>query len=327
MNSSRWRPSKTVSSRSCSTGRRRRTPCRSRYATKLSDTLDQHRPRRGVYASSCWGRRRHVLRRVRPVGVLGRRAGLPRAVVAVPRTVSTGPSCSFPLPIVAAVQGPALAGGFDLAVMCDIRGGDDGRLLRPSRAAVVGRRLRSAGRSGGVGGRRATSVSPAGPSTPPRRCGWAWSRAWSRPTSWPAVRPPASRPWWRAVPGMRSCARRPRRCAAPVIDPRRPPWSCSGTTAALTVLSDSRQTGTPGSGTMCAMDEATAFLSTLQSTAPTAPTACTGWTAHDLVAHLTAGAAEMADLTETVTSGHGERATADFASARRRSWRWPTTTA
>ncbi len=28
---------------------------------------------------------------------------------------------SFPLPVVAAVQGPALAGGFDLAVMCDIR--------------------------------------------------------------------------------------------------------------------------------------------------------------------------------------------------------------
>ncbi|HEY5024511.1 MAG TPA: enoyl-CoA hydratase/isomerase family protein [Acidimicrobiales bacterium] len=27
----------------------------------------------------------------------------------------------FPLPIVASVQGPALAGGFDLAVMCDIR--------------------------------------------------------------------------------------------------------------------------------------------------------------------------------------------------------------
>src|SRR6476659_4565969 len=28
----------------------------------------------------------------------------------------------FPLPIVAAVNGPAIAGGFDLAVMCDIRG-------------------------------------------------------------------------------------------------------------------------------------------------------------------------------------------------------------
>ena len=28
---------------------------------------------------------------------------------------------TFPLPIIAAVQGPALAGGFDVAVMCDIR--------------------------------------------------------------------------------------------------------------------------------------------------------------------------------------------------------------
>lgn len=27
----------------------------------------------------------------------------------------------FPLPLVAAINGPALAGGFDLAVMCDIR--------------------------------------------------------------------------------------------------------------------------------------------------------------------------------------------------------------
>ena len=28
---------------------------------------------------------------------------------------------SFPLPIIAAVNGPAIAGGFDLATMCDIR--------------------------------------------------------------------------------------------------------------------------------------------------------------------------------------------------------------
>ncbi|MGD0381040.1 MAG: maleylpyruvate isomerase N-terminal domain-containing protein [Acidimicrobiales bacterium] len=61
------------------------------------------------------------------------------------------------------------------------------------------------------------------------------------------------------------------------------------------------------------MDEATAFLETLDRTAPTSPTACAGWTAHELVAHLTAGAAEMAELTEAVTAGRAERATRDFA--------------
>lgn len=62
-----------------------------------------------------------------------------------------------------------------------------------------------------------------------------------------------------------------------------------------------------------AMDEATAFLDTLQRSAPSARTACAGWTAHDLVAHLTAGAAEMADLTEAAAAGRAERATRDFA--------------
>jgi len=64
---------------------------------------------------------------------------------------------------------------------------------------------------------------------------------------------------------------------------------------------------------MGAMDEATAFLDTLARTAPNAPTACAQWTAHELVAHLTAGAAEMAELTEAVTAGRGERGTRDFA--------------
>lgn len=42
---------------------------------------------------------------------------------------------TFPLPIVAAVNGPALAGGFDLAVMCDVRvAADTARFAHPEHA-------------------------------------------------------------------------------------------------------------------------------------------------------------------------------------------------
>jgi enoyl-CoA hydratase len=42
---------------------------------------------------------------------------------------------SFPLPLVAAVNGPALAGGFDLAVMCDLRiAADTARFSHPEQA-------------------------------------------------------------------------------------------------------------------------------------------------------------------------------------------------
>jgi uncharacterized protein (TIGR03083 family) len=60
------------------------------------------------------------------------------------------------------------------------------------------------------------------------------------------------------------------------------------------------------------MDEATELLTTLISTPPTAPTACAGWTAHELVAHLAAGAAEMADLTEDSLAGSDPRPTRAF---------------
>jgi hypothetical protein len=62
-----------------------------------------------------------------------------------------------------------------------------------------------------------------------------------------------------------------------------------------------------------ASTELSALLAILPKVAPHAPTACTGWTAHALVAHLTAGAKERADLIEDNLAGRPERATKAFA--------------
>lgn len=61
------------------------------------------------------------------------------------------------------------------------------------------------------------------------------------------------------------------------------------------------------------MDETTALITTLEATDATARTACEGWTAHELVAHLAAGATEMAALTEDAVAGRPSRATRELA--------------
>jgi len=61
------------------------------------------------------------------------------------------------------------------------------------------------------------------------------------------------------------------------------------------------------------MDEATALLETITRTPPHAPTACDGWRCHELVAHLAAGAAEMATHTERALTGAPPLATTDHA--------------
>ncbi len=76
--------------------------------------------------------------------------------------------------------------------------------------------------------------------------------------------------------------------------------------------SGNRQTSIAEPPNLAPMDEATELLTTLEATAPDAATACAGWTAHDLVAHLAAGAAEMADLTEDTVAGRPERPTREF---------------
>jgi uncharacterized protein (TIGR03083 family) len=55
-----------------------------------------------------------------------------------------------------------------------------------------------------------------------------------------------------------------------------------------------------------------ALLAAIDDLSPSAPTACAGWTAHDIVAHLAAGAKELADLIEEKLDGRPERPTRGF---------------
>lgn len=61
-----------------------------------------------------------------------------------------------------------------------------------------------------------------------------------------------------------------------------------------------------------AFNEINEFVTTLLATPPTQLTACPGWTAHELVAHLAAGAGEEADLIEAHLAGRPERPTEAF---------------
>ena len=58
--------------------------------------------------------------------------------------------------------------------------------------------------------------------------------------------------------------------------------------------------------------EVQAVAAALDEVAPSAPTACAGWTAHEIVAHFTAGSKETADLIEEKLAGRPPRATRTF---------------
>lgn len=58
--------------------------------------------------------------------------------------------------------------------------------------------------------------------------------------------------------------------------------------------------------------EGRALLSAIDALAPAAPTACADWTVHEIVAHLAAGAKEVADLIEESLDGRPERPTRGF---------------
>jgi uncharacterized protein (TIGR03083 family) len=58
--------------------------------------------------------------------------------------------------------------------------------------------------------------------------------------------------------------------------------------------------------------EAIALMEALDQVEPDAPTACAGWTTHDILAHLTAGSKELADLIGETLDGRPDRATRGF---------------
>ena len=90
---------------------------------RLSDVLDALAADEAVRVVVLTGDGRRLLRRLRPEGVRAGARRTRRSASSSGRraTGSTATVLQFPLPIVAAVNGPAIAGGFDLAVMCDIR--------------------------------------------------------------------------------------------------------------------------------------------------------------------------------------------------------------
>jgi uncharacterized protein (TIGR03083 family) len=62
-----------------------------------------------------------------------------------------------------------------------------------------------------------------------------------------------------------------------------------------------------------ALDEVGAIFTTLLQVPADAPTACAGWTAHELTAHLAAGAVEEAELIDAHLDGRPSRPTRPFA--------------
>lgn len=64
--------------------------------------------------------------------------------------------------------------------------------------------------------------------------------------------------------------------------------------------------------TMPRTPEVAAFLEALDSTPPTALSACVGWTAHEVTAHLAAGAAEVSRHLDPFLRGDAVPATRGF---------------
>ncbi len=91
----------------------------------------------------------------------------------------------FPKPVIAAVNGPAMGGGFDLAILCDLRLGTDKALFGHPEVEFGFPPIYSP-LAWLIGVGRARETLPhRPPSTPPRRSASACSTRWSKGrTSW-----------------------------------------------------------------------------------------------------------------------------------------------
>ena len=191
------------------------TRCRSRCATRSATRSTTSRPTSRDQVRRDHRRGHGVQRGLRPVRVHRARSTTRRSGASCGRraTATTTRVLRFPLPTIAAVNGPALAGGFDLAVLCDLRVAVDDRAVRASGAHVRRRRLRAARTISSAARSRASCADRRTASSTRRRSARAAprERRSSSPTRSSTPRSTIVARIARAPREHPRCARRPRR--------------------------------------------------------------------------------------------------------------------